>query len=107
MIALIVLAPLAAMLVQMAISRSREYAADEGAAALTNDPAALQRALRKIHAAAEQVPLAAATPAMAHLYIANPFGRGGLMGLFMTHPSLARRLARLDKIQEGRIRPSF
>ncbi len=102
-------APVAAFLIQMAVSRSREYAADEGAAALTGNPGALARALEKIHARIEgEAPLAAATPAMAHLYIANPFGAGGVLrALFSTHPPVERRIRRLEAIETGRIRPVF
>jgi len=106
-ILLAVLAPLAAMLVQLMISRSREFGADEGAAALTGNPMALARALRKIEAAALGEPLETASPATAHMYIINPFDREGwLRNLFSTHPSTARRIARLEAIQEGKIRPS-
>ena len=109
LIFVMIVAPLAAFLIQMAVSRSREYAADEGAAALTGNPGALARALEKIHARIEvEAPLAAATPAMAHLYIANPFGAGGFMrSMFSTHPAVERRIARLDAIETGRIRPVF
>jgi len=107
-IALILLAPIAASIIQLMISRSREFAADEGSAALTGDPAALVRALRKIHGAHEEVASETATPAVAHMYIANPFGSEGLLAsLFSTHPTLAKRVNRLEKISEGRIRPSF
>jgi heat shock protein HtpX len=103
---LVVVAPLAAFIIQMAISRSREYSADAGAAALTSNPAALARALKKIEAAAMQVPLESATPAASNLYIVNPFGRESWMvNMFSTHPSIGRRVKRLEAIQEGRIRP--
>lgn len=109
LIFVMIVAPLAAFLIQMAVSRSREYAADEGAAALTGNPGALARALEKIHAGiAREAPLAAATPAMAHLYIANPFGSEGFMRtLFSTHPAVGRRIQRLEAIETGRIRPVF
>ena len=104
MIVLVVLAPLAAMIIQLAISRSREYAADEGSAALTGDPAALKKALARIHRTVKEVPLEQAAPATAHMYIANPFAREGLMAnLFSTHPSLDKRVARLEEIESGRI----
>ena len=107
-LALIILAPLAATIIQLAISRSREFAADEGSAALTGDADALVRALRKIHGAHEEVASATATPALAHMYISNPFGSEGFMAnLFSTHPTLARRVKRLEQIGEGRIRPAF
>jgi len=107
-ILLAILAPLAAMLIQLMISRSREFAADEGSAALTANPMALARALKKIEAAALGEPLETASPATAHMYIINPFDREGwLRNLFSTHPSTSRRVARLEAIQEGRIRASF
>jgi len=105
-ILLTVLAPLAAFIIQMAISRSREYAADAGAAALTSNPGALARALKKIEAGALGLPLEHASPAAAHLYIVNPFDRESwLVNMFSTHPSIGRRVKRLEAIQEGRIRP--
>lgn len=105
---LAILAPLAATLIQLAISRSREYAADEGSAYLTNNPGALCRALEKLEAGAQVETLPAATPATAHLYIVNPFAGGGFIAnLFSTHPSTDRRVARLEAIQEGRIRPGL
>ena len=103
----LVLAPLAATVVQLMISRSREFAADEGAAALTGHPRSLIRALQKIHSAHEEIPQATAQPAMAHLYIANPFAGGLLAGLFSTHPTLEARVARLEAIESGRINPVF
>jgi heat shock protein HtpX len=107
-LALIILAPVAAFLIQMAISRSREYAADEGSAALTGDPAALKKALARIHHTVEEVPMEQAAPAMAHLYIMNPFAGGGFVSnLFSTHPSLDRRIARLEEISDGKIIPVF
>ncbi len=107
-LALIILAPLAALLIQMAISRSREFAADEGAAALTGDPGALVRALQKISAAHEEVGSQTASTAVAHMYIANPFARGGWISqLSSTHPALKQRVDRLERIGAGRIRPVF
>lgn len=108
LIAAMILAPLAATIIQLMISRSREFAADEGAAALTGDPGAMIRALKKIHGAHGHVPSAAAAPALAHMYISNPFGgEGVLRNLFSTHPTLGRRVKRLEQIEEGRIRPAF
>lgn len=102
-ILLLVLAPLAAMLVQMAVSRSREYDADRGAGLLTQRPLDLIAALEKVQASVAQHP-AQATPATAntaHMFIVNPFKGGGLMTLFSTHPSLEQRAARLqDLVQE-------
>jgi heat shock protein HtpX len=94
MLATIILAPLAAMLIQAAISRSREYDADAGGAALVGSPHGLVSALRKIEAAAKRVPLEA-NPATAHLFIVKPFTVQGLLGLFSTHPPTDQRIAAL------------
>jgi heat shock protein HtpX len=91
----VLVAPFAAMLVQMAISRSREFLADEAAARLTREPRALASALRKIEAWSRELSLSAGTPATAHLFIVNPFTGGGLLRLFSTHPSTEARVARL------------
>ncbi len=93
-----VIAPIAATLVQLGISRSREYLADETAARLTGDPDGLARALGKLQHAAEQIP-AQVQPATASLFIVSPFaGQGGLMSLFSTHPSMEKRIARLHEL---------
>ncbi|HXF73832.1 MAG TPA: zinc metalloprotease HtpX [Actinomycetota bacterium] len=97
------LAPLAAGLIQMAVSRSREYQADESGAILSRDPEALASALRKLEQAARQVPVpATVSPAQAHLFIVNPFrGRQAAMtlaNLFSTHPPTEARIARLEEI---------
>lgn len=97
------LAPLAAALIQMAVSRSREYQADESGAILSRDPEALASALRKLEQAARQVPVpATVSPAQAHLFIVNPFrGRQAAMtlaNLFSTHPPTEARIARLEEI---------
>ncbi len=91
------LAPLAASLIQMAISRSREYQADRGGAEISGDPQALAMALDKIHRYAQGIPLAAAEahPETAQMMIMNPLSGGGLRGLFSTHPSTEDRVARL------------
>ncbi len=94
MIAMVILAPLAAMLIQAAISRSREFAADAGGAAIAGNPYGLADALRKIEAAARRVPLDA-NPATAHMFIVKPFSGGGLMSLFSTHPPTEQRIAAL------------
>jgi heat shock protein HtpX len=91
----VLVAPFAAMLVQMAISRSREFLADEAGARMTRDPRALASALRKIEAWSREVSLSAGTPATAHLFIVNPFTGAGLLRLFSTHPSTDARVARL------------
>jgi heat shock protein HtpX len=97
MLAGVILAPLAAMLIQMAISRSREFQADATGAGLTRDPEALARALRKIAGDAERVPMPA-NPQTAHMFIINPLRGASLQRLFSTHPPLEDRIARLQQI---------
>jgi len=94
LLATMILAPIAAMLIQAAISRSREYDADAGGAALAGHPDGLVSALRKIEAVAKRVPLDA-NPATAHLFIVKPFSVQGLLGLFSTHPPTDQRIAAL------------
>ncbi len=89
-----IIAPIAAMLIQMAISRSREYLADETGAHLAHNPESLARALEKLTLGAQQVPMDA-SPATAHMFIVNPLTGGSLMNLFSTHPPLQERIARL------------
>ena len=89
-----ILAPIAAMLIQMAISRAREFAADRGGAEIAGRPGGLAAALRKLEAAAKQKPLPA-NPATAHLFIVKPFAGGGVLSLFRTHPPTEERVARL------------
>jgi heat shock protein HtpX len=91
---LALVAPIAAMLIQMAISRSREYGADATGARLTRNPPGLASALAKLHQASHMVPMAA-SPATAHLFIVNPLSGGGLATLFSTHPPIEQRIARL------------
>jgi heat shock protein HtpX len=99
LLATIVLAPIAAMLIQAAISRSREYDADAGGATLAGGPHGLVSALRKIERASQQVPLDA-NPATAHMFIIKPFSARGLLGLFSTHPPTEERIHAL--LQMGR-----
>jgi heat shock protein HtpX len=87
--------PIAALLIQLMVSRSREYEADSSGARLVGYPNGLASALRKLQAASKQIPLAGATPATAHLFIVNPLSGGGITGLFSTHPPLEKRIARL------------
>jgi heat shock protein HtpX len=94
LLAMMILAPIAAMLIQMAISRSREFAADAGAARITGNPYALADALRKIDAIAKRAPLDA-NPATAHMFIIKPFSGHGLMSLFSTHPPTEARVQAL------------
>lgn len=102
----IILAPLAATLIQMAISRSREFAADEHGARLSGDPLALASALRKIESWSQRIPMMAGSPATAHLFIINPFSGGGLVRLFSTHPPTEERVARLQAMaRQGIGRP--
>jgi heat shock protein HtpX len=90
------LAPLAATLIQLAISRTREYAADASGARLSHHPLYLANALRKLEMANERMPMADATPATAHLFIVNPLRSGLLSRLFSTHPPLEERIRRLE-----------
>ncbi|MGV0834789.1 zinc metalloprotease HtpX [Mycolicibacterium thermoresistibile] len=96
----LVFAPLAAVLIRLAISRDREYAADADGAALTGDPQALASALRKIHAGTRRMPLPAdgQRASAAHLMIANPLRTDGLSALFGTHPPMEQRIARLERM---------
>jgi heat shock protein HtpX len=94
LIAMAILAPIAATLIQMAISRSREYDADAGGAEIVGDPMGLVNALRKIEVGSKQIPMDA-DPATAHLFIMKPFNISGLFGLFSSHPKTEDRIARL------------
>jgi heat shock protein HtpX len=97
---MVILAPIAAMLVQMAISRTREYAADNLGARISSRPAALASALRKISGAAEQIENYSAerNPATAHLFIVNPLTHHGIDNLFSTHPAVENRIAALEHL---------
>ncbi|HIV71090.1 MAG TPA: zinc metalloprotease HtpX [Candidatus Aquabacterium excrementipullorum] len=102
-IAVAILAPLAASLIQMAISRAREFEADRGGAEISGDPQALASALEKIHRYAQGIPLEAAErhPETAQMMIMNPLSGGGLRGLFSTHPATEERVARLLDMARG------
>jgi heat shock protein HtpX len=100
-IAGLLIAMIAAPLIQMAISRSREYIADESGARLTDDPLALASALRKIEGWSKQIPIHSGNPETAHLFIVNPFSGGGIASLFSTHPSTQDRVARLEAMARG------
>jgi len=91
---MLILAPIAAVLIQLAVSRSREYQADETGAHFTGNPYALASALAKLDAYSKRVPLQA-TPSTAHLFIIQPFLGVSLMSLFQTHPPIAKRIERL------------
>lgn len=90
-----VLAPIAAMLIQLAISRSREYLADETGAQISHRPESLARALEKLEMASQRIPMENAQPATAHMFIVNPLSGRSLAGLFSTHPPIEERVRRL------------
>ncbi len=92
-----IVAPIAAMFVQMAISRTREYAADATGARISGKPLSLANALRKLHAGAERRPMDA-NPATAHMFIVNPLSGRSMMSLFSTHPPVEERIARLEAL---------
>src|SRR5512136_570018 len=102
MLAMAILAPIAAMLIQMAISRSREYQADRGGAELTANPLYLANALRKLQMANQQIPMQA-NAATAHMFIVNPLSGDGLRSLFSTHPPMEERVRRLEQMAYGKI----
>ena len=96
---MMIVAPMAAMLIQMAVSRSREYMADAGGAKISGDPLALAGALRKLHMGAQNIPLQvsdATANSTAHMFIVRPLTGGGLVNLFSTHPAMEERVARLE-----------
>jgi heat shock protein HtpX len=98
LIATIIFAPIAAMLVQAAISRSREFAADAGGARIAGNPYGLADALRKLESASKQIPLDA-NPATAHMFIIKPFSASGLMSMFSTHPPTEQRIQALMNLR--------
>lgn len=99
MIAMMILAPIAAMLVQMAISRSREYGADQTGARLCGNPHSLANALRKLESANHAAPMPKVNEATAHMFIVNPLKGGGMRALFSTHPPMEERIRRLEGMQ--------
>jgi heat shock protein HtpX len=110
-LAALILAPLAAMVIQLAISRSREYEADRSGAAITGSPLALARALQKLEAGTSRIPMQV-NPSTAQLFIADPLksmraqasgggGMGGLARLFSTHPPIVERVERLTEMAQG------
>lgn len=101
---MLILAPLAATLIQLAISRTREFSADEASAKYAGGPDGLINALRKLETGIAREPMEDATPTTAHLFILNPFGRGGFMKMFSTHPSTAERIARLEQMRYAPVR---
>ncbi len=100
-LAMMILAPMAAILIQMAISRSREFGADAGGAAICGNPLWLARALRKLEAGAKRIPMNA-NPATAHMFIVSPLTGGGMMSLFSTHPPMEARIERLEAMARVR-----
>lgn len=101
-LALMIIAPIAAMLIQLAISRSREYMADEGGAKISGKPLALASALNKLSHATEVIPMANAGTSSAHMFIVNPLRAKAMMKLFSTHPPIEERIKRLQGIADGR-----
>ena len=97
-LAMAIIAPIAAMLIQMAVSRSREYLADEGGAKLCGHPLSLASALKKLESGSRMLPMQEARPATAHMFIVNPLTAGGLLQLFSTHPPMEDRIARLERM---------
>ena len=102
-LAMMIVAPIAAGLIQMAISRSREYQADASGARLCGNPLWLASALKKLHMGAQRVPMDA-SPATAHMFIVNPLRGGGMANWFSTHPPMEERVARLEAMAYGPIR---
>ncbi len=99
MIVMMIVAPIAAMLIQMAISRSREYAADDLGSKISGNPMYLSGALRKLDAASQKIPLDA-NPATAHMFIVSPLsGKKAMASLFSTHPPMEKRIERLESIR--------
>ncbi len=94
---LIIVAPIAAVLIQLAISRAREFAADEGGAKISGKPLALANALKKLERGVETIPMEAG-PETAHLFIVNPLRGEGILKLFSTHPPISERVKRLEKL---------
>jgi len=98
---MIIVAPFAALLIQMAISRSREYMADEGGAKISGNPLSLAGALKKLDQKAHEIPMQT-SPTIAHIFIVNPLTGGGLASLFSTHPPMEERIKRLEALAYGR-----
>lgn len=98
MIVMMIVGPIAAMLVQMAISRTREYGADAGGAAICGNPSHLANALRKLEMASQRIPMDA-NPATSHMFIVSPLTGGGVLKLFSTHPPMEERIARLEALR--------
>jgi heat shock protein HtpX len=99
-LAMAILAPIMAMLIQMAVSRSREYLADATGAEICGKPRALASALGRLQNASHQIPMHDAKPATAHMFIVNPLTGGGMKSLFSTHPPMEERIARLQAMAQ-------
>jgi len=94
---MMIVGPIAALIIQMAISRSREYGADEGGARMAGNPRYLANALRKLQWASQKIPMDA-NPSTSHLFIVNPLSGGGILKLFSTHPPIEERISRLESM---------
>ncbi len=101
LIVMMIVAPLAAMIIQMAISRSREYGADKGGAKITGNPLSLANALRKLEYGNKRIPMAVPNEATAHMFIVSPLSGGSLLRLFSTHPPIEERIKRLEAMAGG------
>lgn len=97
---MMIVAPIAALMIQMAISRSREFEADHGGAEISGDPLSLAGALKRLEQKAEEIPMQA-SPATAHMFIVSPLSGGGITKLFSTHPPMEERIARLEAMAYG------
>jgi len=97
---MMIVGPIAAMLMQMAISRSREYGADAGGARIAGNPLHLSSALKKLDMASKRIPMDA-NPATSHMFIVSPLTGGGILKLFSTHPPMEERIARLESMRTG------
>jgi len=102
-LAMAFIAPMAAMLIQMAVSRSREYMADAAGARICGNPMALASALRKLQLGIQAAPMPEATPATSHMFIVNPLTGGSMLKLFSTHPPMEERVARLEAMASGQV----
>jgi heat shock protein HtpX len=100
-LALIILAPIAALVIQLAISRAREYMADRGGAEICGKPIALANALRKLETGVARNPMQEANPSTSHMFIVHPFKGGGMMKMFATHPPIPERIKRLEVLARG------
>jgi heat shock protein HtpX len=99
-VVMMIVGPIAAMMVQMAISRSREYGADQGGAQIAGNPLSLAGALQKLHMASQKIPMEA-NPGTSHMFIVNPLSGGSLFRLFSTHPPIEERISRLEAMARG------